>query len=50
MEEDRMITRQRKILQALAVAGIAGLDLTACSADGGSTEDAAALIKHRLSK
>jgi len=41
MEEDRMITRQRKILQALAVAGIAGLALTACSADGGSTEDAA---------
>ena len=36
-----MITRQRKILQALAAAGIAGLALTACSAGGdGGTEAA----------
>ncbi len=37
-----MITRQRKILQALAAAGIAGLALSACSAGGdGGTQDAA---------
>src|SRR6056300_940029 len=30
-----MITRQSRILQALAAAGIAGLALTACSAGGG---------------
>ena len=40
-----MITRQSRILQALAAAGIAGLALTACSAGGGgetaATDDAA---------
>ena len=38
-----MITRQRKVLQALAAAGIAGLALSACSAGGGTTatDDAA---------
>ena len=32
-----MITRQSRILQTLAVAGIAGLALSACSAGGGGT-------------
>lgn len=32
-----MITRQSKILRALAAAGIAGLALSACTADGGDT-------------
>ena len=40
-----MITRQSRVLQALAAAGIAGLALTACSAGGGgetaATDDAA---------
>ena len=36
-----MITRQRKILQALAAAGIAGLALTACSAGGDGGTQAA---------